>query len=46
VWDQLGHRELDRLAAELERSSFGEVLIPVDALLVTLGFELGVPLLV
>jgi hypothetical protein len=43
--DELDHRQLDRLPAELEGDALGQVLLPVDALLVVLGVELGLPLL-
>ena len=42
---ELGHRQLERLTTQLERQLLGEVLLPVDAVLVLLGLELGRPLL-
>jgi hypothetical protein len=45
VRDQLGHRELDRLPPELAGGALGELLVPLDVLLVLLGLEFARPLL-
>jgi hypothetical protein len=36
---ELGHRQADRVAAELESGPLGQLLFPLDALLVPLCFE-------
>ena len=40
---ELGHRQADRLTAQLERVPLGELLLPVDALFVAFRLELALP---
>ena len=44
VRHELGHRQTDRLAAEVEGGPLGQLVFPVDALLVALLFERFGPL--